>query len=284
MDVWHGSSSYRLSSEESRHSTQLQLQAASKLDVLSTLSSNTWKVSPVAAPTPLAKERPDLHSSTRAKSSANTFDESKTDGGITDEECRDMEIEYILLPKLKREIRRADLTGDQVFLCCVPQPAVPVDQMYKMQESSDNDGLDPVRRKLLIPIHNWASLYDLENAEFRNLPSFRPWTDHRIRLDTEENPPWIHPYKVDPSQLEELGRQLDSLNRSGRMGPPTSPYGAGCLLVKKTNRRWRICVNYRALNTRISLAFDPIHTEYTEGFHNLFEDRPCQWVPPDRNP
>ena len=34
-----------------------------------------------------------------------------------------MEIEYISLPKLKREIRRSDLTGDQVFLCCMPRPA-----------------------------------------------------------------------------------------------------------------------------------------------------------------
>ena len=61
-----------------------------------------------------------------------------------------MEIEYISLPKLKRGIRRADLTGDQVFLCCMPRPVVPVDQMYKMQERSDNDGLDPVLRKLPI--------------------------------------------------------------------------------------------------------------------------------------
>ena len=64
-----------------------------------------------------------------------------------------MEIEYILLPKLKREIRRADLTGVQVFLCCMPRPTVPVDQMYKMQASDDNDGTDPVRRKLPIPLH-----------------------------------------------------------------------------------------------------------------------------------
>ena len=77
-----------------------------------------------------------------------------------------MAIEYISLRKLKREIRRADLTGDQVFLCCMPRPAVPVDQMYKMQESSDNDGLDRVRRKLPIRIHKWAGLYDREKAEF----------------------------------------------------------------------------------------------------------------------
>ena len=71
-----------------------------------------------------------------------------------------MEIEYISLLKLKWEIRRADLLGDQVFLCCMPRPAVPVDQMYKMQESSDDDGLDPIRRKLPIRIHQWANLYD----------------------------------------------------------------------------------------------------------------------------
>ena len=64
--------------------------------------------------------------------------------GITDEECSEREIEYISLPKLKGEIRRAHLTGDQVFRCCMPRPAVPVDQLYKMQASDDNDGLDPV--------------------------------------------------------------------------------------------------------------------------------------------
>ena len=81
------------------------------------------------------------------------YDESETEDGITDEDRSDMEIEYISLPKLKREIRRADLTGDHVFLCCMPRPAVPLDQMYKMQASNDNDGLDPVRRRLPIRLH-----------------------------------------------------------------------------------------------------------------------------------
>ena len=161
-----------------------------------------------------------------------------------------MEIEYILLPKLKREIRRADLTGDQVFLCCMPRPAVPVDQMYKMQASNENDGLDPVPRKLRIPLHKWADLYDREKAEYGDLSPYRPGRDHLIRLDSEDNPPWVHPYKMDPSQLDELRRQLDKLHRSGRIRPSSSPYGAGCLLVKKANGKWRMCVDYRALNTQ----------------------------------
>ena len=115
-----------------------------------------------------------------------------------------METEYISLPKFKMEIRRADITGDQVFLCCMPRPAVPVDEMYKMQASNDDDGLDPVRRKLPIQIHKWVDLYDREKAEYGDLPPHRPGRDHQIRLDSGDNPPWVHPYKMDPSQLDEL--------------------------------------------------------------------------------
>ena len=248
--IQHGSRTYRLSFDESRHSTPQQFQAASKLDLLSTLSSSTSKASPVGSPTPHAKERPDLHSSTHVQNRAGMYYESETEDGITDEECSDMEIEDISLTKLKREIRRADLTGDQVFLCCMPRPAVPVDQMYKMQASSDDDGLDPNPRKLPIRIHKWADLYSREKAEFGDLPPHRPGRDHRIRLDSEDNPPWVHPYKMHPSQLDEFRRQLDKLHRSGRIRPSSSPYGAGCLLVKKGNGKWRMCVDYRALNTR----------------------------------
>ena len=56
--------------------------------------------------------------------------------------------------------------GDLVFLCCMPRPAVPVDLMYKMQASDGNDdGLDPVRRKLPNRLHKWADLYDREKKK-----------------------------------------------------------------------------------------------------------------------
>ena len=105
---------------ECKDSTQLQFQTTSKLDLVSTLSSSTSKVSPVGSPAPPAKEHPDLHLWTRAKCDAEALDEFEAEDLITDEECSDMEIEYISLPKLKRDIRRADLTRDQMFLCCMP--------------------------------------------------------------------------------------------------------------------------------------------------------------------
>ena len=103
-DIQHGSNLYWLSFDKSRHSTQLQFQAASKLDLLSILSSSVSEASRVGNPTPHAKERPDLHWSTHVQHAADLYDESETEDGITDEECSNMEIEYIWLPKLKREI------------------------------------------------------------------------------------------------------------------------------------------------------------------------------------
>ena len=179
-DIQHGSNSFRLSFGESRHSTQLQFQAASKLDLLSILSSSSSKASPVGNPTSHAKEHLHLHWSTHVQRGTDMYDESETEDGITDEECSDMEIEYISLPKLKREVRRSDLTGDRVFLCCMPRPAVPVDRMYKMQASDGNDDrLDPVRRKLPNRLHKWADLYNREKAEYGDLPPYRLRRDHR---------------------------------------------------------------------------------------------------------
>ena len=63
---------------------------------------------------------------------------------------------------------------------------------------------------------------------------------------------------MDLSQLDELRRQLDKLHRSGRIRPSSSPYGAGCLLVKKANGKWRMCVDYRALNTRTVRDWHPL--------------------------
>ena len=66
-----------------------------------------------------------------------------------------MEIEYISSPKVKQEIRRADLTCDQVCLCCMPRPAVPVNQMHNTQDKSNDEGLGPVRRKYAPRVAWW---------------------------------------------------------------------------------------------------------------------------------
>ena len=58
------------------------------------------------------------------------------------------------------------------------------------------------------------------------------------------------PYKMNLSQWDEFRRQLVKFHRSGRIRPSRSPYGASYLLVRKAYGKWRMCLDYRALNTR----------------------------------
>ena len=96
------------------------------------------------------------------------------------------EFEYISLSKLKREIRRADLTGDEVFLCCMPRPALPVDQMQSMQgKNDDSSGIDQVRRKLPIAYTNGR------RTEFPGRHSLQPGTS-RVRGTTSTST-WKRP-------------------------------------------------------------------------------------------
>ena len=66
-----------------------------------------------------------------------------------------MQIEYILLPKLKLEIRRAYHTRNEVYLCCMPRPAVPAKHMHSMQHGKcyDISGHTEVREKIPTQIH-----------------------------------------------------------------------------------------------------------------------------------
>ena len=50
------------------------------------------------------------------------------------------------------------------------------------------------------------------------------------------------------SELVELNKQLEELQRIGFIRPSSSPWGAPVLFVKKKDGSMRLCVDYRALN------------------------------------
>ncbi|GJW74310.1 putative nucleotidyltransferase, ribonuclease H [Tanacetum coccineum] len=55
------------------------------------------------------------------------------------------------------------------------------------------------------------------------------------------------PYRLAPSEMQELSNQLQELTDRGFIRPSTSPWGALVLFVKKKDGSFRMCIDYREL-------------------------------------
>ncbi|GKC24876.1 putative reverse transcriptase domain-containing protein [Tanacetum coccineum] len=58
---------------------------------------------------------------------------------------------------------------------------------------------------------------------------------------------WV-PYRLAPSEMKELAKQLQELSDNGFIRPSSSPWGAPVLFVKKKDGSFRMCIDYRELN------------------------------------
>ncbi|GKA37680.1 putative reverse transcriptase domain-containing protein [Tanacetum coccineum] len=56
------------------------------------------------------------------------------------------------------------------------------------------------------------------------------------------------PYRLAPSEMKELSKQLQELLEKGFIRPSSSPWGAPVLFVKKKDGSFRMCIDYRELN------------------------------------
>ncbi|GKC57742.1 hypothetical protein Tco_1085340 [Tanacetum coccineum] len=83
-----------------------------------------------------------------------------------------------------------------------------------------------------------------------NLPGLPPVRQVEFQIDLIPGaaPVARVPYKLAPSEMQELSDQLQELADLGSIRPSTSPWGAPVLFVKKKDRSFRMCINYRELN------------------------------------
>ena len=102
-----------------------------------------------------------------------------------------------------------------------------------------------VRKELDAVLQEYAELFP------EQLPKGKPpkrAVEFEIRTEEDATPPSKPPYRLSPKEHEELQAQINDLLAQGHIRPSNSPYGAPVLFVPKKDGRWRMCVDYRALN------------------------------------
>nr|GFC61003.1 putative reverse transcriptase domain-containing protein [Tanacetum cinerariifolium] len=72
--------------------------------------------------------------------------------------------------------------------------------------------------------------------------------EFRIDLVPGATPVARTPYRLAPSELKDLSKQLKELSKKGFIRTSSSPWGALVLFVKKKDGSFRMCINYRELN------------------------------------
>uniref|UniRef100_A0A6N2LEE9 Reverse transcriptase domain-containing protein n=1 Tax=Salix viminalis TaxID=40686 RepID=A0A6N2LEE9_SALVM len=82
------------------------------------------------------------------------------------------------------------------------------------------------------------------------LPGLPPEREVEVSIDTFPGVPPIsqQPYRMAPTELNELKTQLQELLDKGFIRPSNSPWGASVLLVRKKDGTHRLCIDYRQLN------------------------------------
>ena len=97
-------------------------------------------------------------------------------------------------------------------------------------------------------------LQEYEDLFPEKLPKGRPpkrAVEFEINIVPEATPPSRPLYQYSPKESEELQAQIDDLLSQGHIWPLQSPYFTPVLFDPKKDDRWRMCVDYRALNKQI---------------------------------
>ena len=128
-----------------------------------------------------------------------------------------------------------------------------------------NSQVTPVPKSLTQLLDQYQDIF----KEPISLPPIRE-LDHQIPHIPDAKPFKINPYKYPHMQKSKIERQVKDLLQSGIIQPSHSPFASPALLVKKKDRSWRLCINYRQLNNlTIKDKFSiPIIDDLLDELHN----------------
>ncbi|GJV52978.1 putative nucleotidyltransferase, ribonuclease H [Tanacetum coccineum] len=100
------------------------------------------------------------------------------------------------------------------------------------------------KQEELVEVRDYPEVFP---DDLSRLPPSRE-IEFRIDLVPRAIPVTKSPYRLAPSEMEELSGQLKELQDKGFIRPSSSPWGAAVLFVKKKDGSFRMCIDYREMN------------------------------------
>ncbi|KAI3784108.1 hypothetical protein L1987_43200 [Smallanthus sonchifolius] len=93
-------------------------------------------------------------------------------------------------------------------------------------------------------------IHDYPEVFSEDLPGLPPHRQVEFQIDLAPGAAPIAwaPYRLTPSELQELSTQLQELLDKGFIRHSSSPWGAPVLFVKKKDGTFRMCIDYGELN------------------------------------
>ncbi|GKD92402.1 putative reverse transcriptase domain-containing protein [Tanacetum coccineum] len=110
-----------------------------------------------------------------------------------------------------------------------------------------NEVEDKSEKKRLEDVPIVRDFPEVYPEDMPGLPSTRQ-VEFQIDLVPGAAPVARAPYRLAPSEMKELSKQLKELSDKGFIRPSSSHWGAPVLFVKKKDRSFRMCIDYRELN------------------------------------
>ncbi|CAI7862869.1 unnamed protein product [Closterium sp. NIES-53] len=107
------------------------------------------------------------------------------------------------------------------------------------------------RKTLELPPTIQKLLEEFEDVLLDDLPDqLPPYRTHQHEIIEEpgSKPTFRPPYRLSPTELANMKKQIEYLLDKGLIRPSTSPYGAPVLFTPKPDGSLRMCIDYRALN------------------------------------
>lgn len=155
-------------------------------------------------------------------------------------------------------------------------------QVVGTEKESQIESNMPAEIKELL--QNYHDLF----AEPKGLPPLRAH-DHLIPLKEGSTPVSSNPYRSPYIQKTEIERIVKEMLSSGIIRHSTSPFASPVLLVRKKDQRWRLCVDYRALNAltikkkKIPYPYHWRTASWVEGQFHLHQAGLEEWLPPNQS-